>query len=107
MINEHLDRITKLGFEVEISWNSNFVIQYYNSDIDLLILRAEFDPHHSFDEFMEMCIDMFYEWYNAHYKTLQLFELDDSDDLYDKLELSSLGSITTRVNRELNLDKLL
>ena len=33
MIKTHLDKIVDLGFVVDISWNSDFAIEFYDMDI--------------------------------------------------------------------------
>lgn len=109
MIKTHLDKIVDLGFVVDISWNSDFAIEFY--DIDLLVLRASYESNDDFDDFMEICIDMFYIWYNKNYKLINTYENFDNgmekDNLRDEIEKSVLGHITKSVNRELLLNKLI
>jgi len=108
MIKTHLDKIVELGFSVDISWNSSFSIDFI--DIDLIVLRAVYDSNHNFDDFMEICIDMFYTWYNENYKLIERYEHcqdDEKNEIQDKLEKGVLGHITKSVNRELLLNKLI
>lgn len=106
MIKTHLDKIVDLGFVVDISWNSDFAI--YNMDI--LVLRAIYESQDDFEDFMEICIDMFYTWYNDNYKLIDRYEHcqdDEKNEIQDKLEKGVLGHITKSVNRELLLNKLI
>jgi len=106
MIKTHLDKIVDLGFVVDISWNSDFAI--YNMDI--LVLRAIYESQDDFEDFMEICIDMFYTWYNENYKLIERYEHcqdDEKNEIQDKLEKGVLGHITKSVNRELLLNKLI
>lgn len=110
MIKTHLDKIVNLGFVVDISWNTDFSIEFY--DMDLLVLRALYESNNDdFEDFMEICIDMFYTWYNENYKLISLYEnCKDSieqDNLRDKIEKSVLGHVTKSVNRELTINKLI
>lgn len=106
MTNVHFDKIVELGFDVEINWNKSLTIYYYYGDNELMILFSEYNIK-SFDNFLELCIDFFYEWYNKNCKTLDKLELTSDIDYFDQIENSVLGNITKRLNRELNLDKLL
>ena len=109
MIKTHLDKIVDLGFVVDISWNSDFAIEFY--DMDILVLRAVYESQDDFEDFMEICIDMFYTWYNENYKLIERYEnCQDSieqDEIHDKLEKGLLGNITKTVTRELTLNKLI
>ena len=105
MIKTHLDKIVDLGFVVDISWNSEFSIEFY--DMDILVLNESQDD---FEDFMEICIDMFYSWYNENYKLIEIYEHSqdiEQDEIQDKLEKGVLGHITKSVNRELLLETLL
>ena len=106
MTSVHFDKITELGFEVEISWNKSLTISYYYGDNMIMILYSDYNIK-SFENFLELCIDFFYEWYNKNYKTLDKLELTSDIEYIEQIENSVLGNITKRLNRELNLDKLL
>jgi hypothetical protein len=108
MIKTHLDKIVDLGFVVDISWNSDFAIEFY--DMDILVLRAAYESQDDFEDFMEICIDMFYAWYNENYKLIERYEHcqdDEKNEIQDKLEKGVLGHITKTVTRELTLNKLI
>ena len=109
MIKTHLDKIVDLGFVVDICWNSDFSIEFY--DLDLLVLRAIYESNDDFEDFMEICIDMFYSWYNENYKMIELYENSQDNteklNIQDKLEKCVLGHITKSVTRELTLNKLI
>jgi hypothetical protein len=108
MIKTHLDKIVELGFTVDISWNSDFVIEFYDN---LFVLRALYESNDDFEDFMEICIDIFYTWYNGNYKLIERYEnCKDSieqDEIHDKLQKCVLGNITKTVTRELTLNKLI
>ena len=108
MIKTHLDKIVELGFVVDISWNSDFAIEFY--DMDILVLRAIYESQDDFEDFMEICIDMFYTWYNDNCKLIDRYEHcqdDEKNEIQDKLEKCVLGNITKSVSRELLLNKLI
>jgi hypothetical protein len=106
MTSVHFDKITELGFYVEICWNKSLTISYHYGDNEILILYSDYNIK-SFENFLELCIDFFYEWYNKNYKILDKLELTSDIEYLDQIENSVLGNITKRLNRELNLDKLL
>ena len=98
MLTEDFDRIYSLGFIVTIDWNMCFSIDF--DHINILICSYEQSVHIKFEEIIESSIDIFYEWYNENKDKID--ELTDHD-LYD----ITLGNITKRVRRDLNIDKLL
>ncbi len=107
-IEEEFDRIHKLGFTITIDWNMCFSVDYINyktsSPINdmITILVCSYEPCESikFIETMEYSIDIFYEWYNKHKKNIDKL---NEEELFD----ITLGNISKRVKRDLNLDKLL
>lgn len=100
-IEEEFDRITGLGFFVTIDWNIGISITYDNDEFTS-ILVCSYDNFNNikFIEIVESSIDIFYEWYNKHKDHID--DLTDQD-LYD----ITLGNITKRVKRDLNLGKIL
>jgi hypothetical protein len=100
-IEEELDRIHELGFNSIIDWNMCFSISYLSDDVPVILI-CSYEPCNNikFTEVIESCIDIFYEWYNKHKE--HIHDLNEVD-LYD----ITLGNITKRVKRDLNLDKLL
>ena len=107
-IEEEFNRIHELGFNITIDWNMCFAIDYINPNsssplndmINILVCSYELSMDIKFIEIMEYSIDIFYEWYNK-YKNNLLKMIDE--DLFD----ITLGNISKRVKRDLNLDKLL
>ena len=107
-IEEEFDRIHKLGFSITIDWNMCFSIDYinYNSSsyindmINILLCSYESSDSIKFTEIMEYSIDTFYEWYNKHKDNIDKFKDEEFFDI-------TLGNISKRVKRDLNLDKLL
>jgi len=102
MLTEDFDRIYSLGFIIEIDWNMCFTIEYdrETGPIVILICSYEKSTNIKFEEIMESSVDIFYEWYNKHKDHID--DLTDQD-LYD----ITLGNITKRVKRDLNLGKIL
>jgi hypothetical protein len=115
---DHLDRITNLGFNVDLTWNKNIEIIYdlegkfstKPNAFDIRVLFCGFDifSEPTFEDIVETCSDFFYMWYNRNIEILRDYEFDDSDvKKFDKLVDSCLGDITTQVYRDFNIDTLL
>jgi hypothetical protein len=102
MLTEDFDRIYSLGFLITIDWNMCFTIEYDCETGPIVILLCSYEKctNIKFEEIIESSVDIFYEWYNKHKD-----KIDDltEDDLFD----ITLGNITKRVKRDLNIDKLL
>ena len=97
-----LDRIHSLGFCVEMDWNICFSIEYVKDDESITILLCTYDEMHSsakYEDVVEVCCDIFYEWYNEHKSKIKDLCADDLDYII-------LGSVTKRVRRILSLDRL-
>jgi len=107
---DHLDRIEKLGFDINLNWNKSIDI-IYNVDkpIDFRILFCGYDSflEPTYDDIVETSCDFFYMWYNKNLETLKDYEIDSSDYNFDKLVDTCLGDITKKVYRDFNLDNLL
>ena len=105
---KHLDRIYKMGFIVTLDWNMCFTItlpHYHSPNFghECNVLVCQFDDtitNIKFSEVVECCCDIFYGWFNEHGSIID----DTTPEEFSKL---TLGNITTRVKRELKLDKLL
>lgn len=107
---DHLDRIEKLGFTLNLSWNKSFEIIYdIESPLDLRVLYCSYDAFSSpsYEDIVETACDFFYMWYNKNLETLKDYEIDSTDTNFDKLSDSCLGDITQQVYRDFNLDNLL
>lgn len=117
---DHLDRIEKLGFTINLNWNKSLEILYQISDdsdqtslnqfpSDVRVLYCDFDSFSepTFEEVVETACDFFYMWYNRNLETLKDYEIDSSDSNFDKLVDTGLGSITKQVYRDFNIDSLL
>lgn len=123
---EHLDRIQKLGFTIEILWNQSISISLEGMDMNwsnLPVSKSKYSSHNpfgvkilfcnfterpdlSFEEVVEISCDYFYSWYNKNLNKLRAFENLDTDDNYQNICDSILGDITTQVYRDLSLDQL-
>lgn len=113
---EHLDRISKLGFTINLNWNKNIEISYELEEssqpnaYDIRVLHCNFDifSEPTYEDIVETCSDFFYMWYNQNIEILKDYEFDDNDvKKFDKLVDSCLGDITTQVYRDFNIDTLL
>ena len=112
---DHLDRIQKLGFTIELIWNQVISISLEGMDMNshtqpfgVKILFCNFTerPDLSFEEVVEISCDYFYSWYNKNLNKLRAFENLDTDENYQSICDSILGDITTQVYRDLSLDQL-
>lgn len=112
---EHLDRIQKLGFTIEILWNQEISISLESIDMNsftnsfgVKILFCNFTerPELSFEEMIEVSCDYFYSWYNKNLSKIREFENLDTDENYQSICDSILGDITTQVYRDFSLDQL-
>lgn len=109
----HFNKIQDLGFIVNIRWNQyiEIVLIYENSAVtlDTVVLFCSYNDN--FEDIAELCCDLFYEWYNEHSEVIDAFDL--AYDLSEKIENHdiikdiTLGDVSLKVSREMNLDKLL
>lgn len=117
---EHLDRVEKLGFTINLNWNKALDIIYQISDefspntnqwpfTDIRILYCSYNPSSepTYEEIVETSCDFFYMWYNKNLETLKDYEIDQTEINFDKLVDSGLGDITQQVYRDFNIDSLL
>jgi hypothetical protein len=111
-MNEHLDRIFKLGFGISISWNEDIEIYYNANDVypstaySLVILRCGYDCDNqsfTFSDMLEACCDLFYGWYNNNLKIIKKFDKEYNPETMHILEDKCLGDVTKVVTRELNI----
>lgn len=117
-MNDHLNRIEKLGFNPQLNWNKSFEISYdvqefdnsnnpYPYEIKILFTSYHTLENVTYEEVIENSCDFFYSWYNKNLELIKDFEIDSKSNNLDKLQDSILGDITSRVYRDLNLDNLL
>jgi hypothetical protein len=115
---DHLDRITNLGFNVDLTWNKNIEIVYdlegkfstKPNAFDIRVFNCFYKPDlvPSFEDIIETSCDFFYSWYNKNIELLKDYEYDDANiEKFDKLVDSCLGDITNKVYRDFNIDNLL
>jgi hypothetical protein len=115
---EHLDRIEKLGFVLNINWNRWFDIIYEVEDVpsnsvqfpnDIRVISCGYTPFcgPTFEDIIENTCDFFYEWYNKNIEKIKDYELNNSDSNFDKLMDSAVGDITKQVYRDFNIDNIL
>lgn len=117
MIKE-LNRISKLGYECEFIWNKHIHIyfdfsnydgmEYYESVSVLTCLYDSDFSNHPFQKYVEECCNEFYSWYNKNNKLIQEFIENNSDNkIRLKIDSLSLGDITQKVTRSLNIDDII
>jgi aminoglycoside/choline kinase family phosphotransferase len=107
---DHLDRIEKLGFTINLNWNKSIDIIYdIDQPLDVRVLFCSYESvsEPSYEDIVETACDFFYMWYNKNLETLKDYEIDSTDSNFDKLVDSGLGDITQRVYRDFNIDSLL
>lgn len=109
---EHLDRIEKLGFVINLNWNKSFDIIYviesqWSTDVRVLFCSYDSVSEPSYEDIVETACDFFYMWYNKSLEILKDYEIDSTDSNLDKLVDSGFGDITKQVYRDFNLDNLL
>ena len=59
----------------------------------------------TYEDFIEVCCDLFYQWYNKNSSIIRNFENGNVSS--QQLEDYCLGDVSKRVLRELNLNNLL
>lgn len=116
-VSDHLDKISSLGFEITLDWNSEFGIYYNANDVmpasaySVLILRCSYykSKHsgYTFEEMIECCCDLFYGWYNKNINKIRDFDREYDVKHMEILEDCSLKDVTKLVARDLNLTDLL
>lgn len=117
MLSEKLDRIHELGFWISINWKEEFGIYYNANDVipataySIRILDCSYyvsktNPY-TFEKMIEVCCDIFFNWYNNNLFTINQFDKNYNKDSMSKLEDVCLGEITKVVARELNLEDIL
>lgn len=114
---EKLDEISKLGFWITINWKEEFSVFYNANDVvpatayAIRILECSYytskTNSYTFEKFIEVCCDMFFNWYNKNLKVLKEFDDRYNKDSMSELEDTCLGDITKVVGRELNLIDIL
>ena len=105
---DHLDRIEKLGFIVQLNWNKSFEIIYDDdSPLDIRVLFCSYNDFSepSYEDVVETACDFFYMWYNKNINLLADYEMNSNN--FDELLDCCLGDITTQVYRDFNIDNLL
>jgi hypothetical protein len=112
---EDLDRIKKLGFDIELSWNDSLNIYYNANDvypassyfIDILNCSYYNDPNYTFSDMLITCFDIFYEWYNKNLDLIKRFDKEYTPESLSELEDSCPRDVNKQVARELKLTDLL
>lgn len=124
-----LNRISKLGYECEIHWNTHIQIYFDFSkfsdkflfDETLSILSCMYDSqfsNHNFEKYVEESAQLFYTWYNQNHTLVQKYienaeypsnysKSDKNTHNREKLEKLCLGDITKKVTRQLQIDDVI
>jgi len=110
---EELDNINKFGYRSYLSWDYSFTISYIDEekdiDIDIVTFSYKNDLNSTYLEYLDYTIDLFYKWY---FKNNNIF-LENVDftpkPVYGVPNFSefTLGDISKKIKRELNINKLL
>jgi hypothetical protein len=117
VVSDKLDEIFKLGFWITINWKEEFGIYYNANDVvpataysirimDCSYYTSKTNPY-SFEKMIEVCCDMFFNWYNKNLSVINDFDKNYNKDSMSKLEDVCLGDVTKVVARELNLEDVL
>lgn len=117
MISEKLDRIHELGFWITINWKEEFGIYYNANDVipatayavrilDCSFYASKTNPY-TFEKMVDICCDIFFNWYNNNLFTINEFDKNYNKDSMSTLEDVCMGDITKVVARELNLEDIL
>ncbi len=117
MIKE-LNRISKLGYECEIIWNKNIHIYFDFSNYDgmeyhepVSVLTCLYDSEftdQTFQKYIVECCNEFYSWYTKNNKHIEQYIENNSDDkIRLKIDSLSLGDVSTKISRTLNIDDIL
>lgn len=117
MIKE-LNRISKLGYECEFIWNKHIQIYFDFSKYDgmeyyepVSVLTCVYDSEfsgHTFQKYIDECCSEFYSWYTKNNKLIEQYIENNSDNkIRLKIDSLSLGDVSTKISRTLNIDDIL
>ena len=119
---KHLNRIYKLGYDIEIIWNKQIQITYdFNrisgfedyEPVSVLIYVHDFwNESLNFQKCLEETCEIFYSWYSDNHKMILKY-LDNPQNKFDhfasrtNIDSLSLGDVSQQVNRGMRIDDIL
>lgn len=122
MMIKHLNRIYKLGYDIEVVWNKQIQITY---DFNRISGFEEYDPvsvliyvHDfwneslNFQKCLEETCEIFYSWYSDNHKMILKY-LENPQKKFDhfasrsNIDSLSLGDVSSQVNRGMRIDDIL
>jgi len=85
-IEQELERIDELGFEVSITWNAFIHFSKKEDDEDKFVLMYTYYNNElfSFAEAVIETINIFYSWYYNYQKTNKFVALGNIDNMIDR-----------------------
>jgi hypothetical protein len=115
-----LNRIYKLGYDIEIIWNKQIQITYdFNrvsgfedyEPVSVLIYVHDFwNESLNFQKCLEETCEIFYSWYSDNHKMISKYiENPESQNSIDRVDIDSLslGDVSQQVNRGMRIDDIL
>jgi hypothetical protein len=119
---KHLNRIYKLGYDIEIIWNKQIQITYdfnrisgfedYDPVSVLIYVHDFWNESLNFQKCLEETCEIFYSWYSDNHKIILKY-LDNDQDKFDhfasrtNIDSLSLGDVSSQVNRGMRIDDIL
>ena len=123
---KHLNRIYKLGYDIEVIWNKQIQITYdFNrvsgfeeyEPVSVLIYVHDFwNESLNFQKCLEETCEIFYSWYSDNHKTILKY-LENPQDKFEtqarhfssrtNIDSLSLGDVSQQVNRGMRIDDIL
>jgi hypothetical protein len=123
---KHLNRIYKLGYDIEIIWNKQIQITYdfnrisgfedYDPVSVLIYVHDFWDDSLNFQKCLEETCEIFYSWYSDNHKMILKY-LEDSQDKFltigdyfasrTNIDSLSLGDVSQQVNRGMRIGDIL
>ena len=118
---KHLNRIYKLGYDIEVIWNKQIQITYdFNrisgfeeyEPVSVLIYVHDFwNESLNFQKCLEETCEIFYSWYSDNHKVILKY-LENPENRFPhsrscRLDSLSLGDVSQQVNRGMRIDDIL
>ena len=114
---KHLNRIYKLGYDIEIIWNKQIQITYdFNrisgfedyEPVSVLIYVHDFwDESLNFQKCLEETCEIFYSWYSDNHRMILKYLENPENKLRANVDSLSLGDVSPQVNRGMRIDDIL
>lgn len=113
MKTKELDRISNLGFDININWNQDISIHFpFNPDSDFtlgdgifVLIYVHNSDLFSFVDIITLIVNEFDSWYNINKNFITEYLFTGNTDLRNKI--IGLGDITNKVTRDIKINGLL